>query len=94
MRYDPRIWKFISDVNYDGSLTSRDVWLCIKWLFFYPGDIFIYLLVNVTPGLAHFLEISYNNYGGILSGTVSFAVWFIVIMILYSVMGNSLFGDR
>ena len=79
---DPRQWSFMADMNYSGSITISDVWLWIKWLYFYPGDGFIYFLVNQAPDVGHFLEITYSSYGGVLSGIVSFVVWIIALAIL------------
>lgn len=62
-------------MNHSGSITISDVWLWFKWLFFYPGDGVVYLLVNQLPEVAKFLEIGQDNYGGILSGIISFLVW-------------------
>ena len=76
---DPRQWSFITDMNYSGSVTISDVWLWFKWLYYYPGDGFIYFLINQIPDVGHFLEITNSNYGGALSGTVSFIAWFLVL---------------
>jgi hypothetical protein len=73
--YDPRQWNFVADMNNSGSVTISDVWLWFKWLYFYPGDGAIYALVNTVPWFGQFFEITYNSYGGILSGLISFFVW-------------------
>ncbi len=82
MKYNLRVWKFVPDINYDGVVTISDVWLWFKWLFFYPGDGLIYLMITKTPKVAQFLEISYKNYGGILSGVISFFSWIIFFILL------------
>ena len=79
MSYDPRQWSFVADMNYNGLVTISDVWLWFKWLYFYPGDLFIYLSVNSFPSFASFFEISYNDYSGFLSGVVSFVLYSIAI---------------
>ena len=84
---DPRQWTFVADMNYSGSITISDVGIWWKWLYFYPGDGFIYFLVNSAPDVGHFLEVSYSDYGGILSGVVSFIVWITVIGI-YSAIAD------
>ena len=73
-----RQWNFIADMNYSGSITIYDVWSWLKWLYFYPGDGFVYFLVNKFPGIGQFFEITYSSYGGVLSGVVSFFVWIII----------------
>jgi hypothetical protein len=50
MSYDPRLWTFVADRDFNGKITISDVWLWFKWLYFYPGDLFIYLSVNRTKG--------------------------------------------
>ena len=77
--FDSRQWSFIADMNYSGSITIYDVWSWFKWLYFYPGDGFVYFLVNKFPGIGQFFEITYSSYGGVLSGVVSFFVWIIII---------------
>lgn len=72
---DPRQWAFVSDMNYSGSVTISDVWLWIEWLYFFPGDGAIYFLVNTGQSVGQFFEITYSDYGGILSGIISFVVW-------------------
>ncbi len=81
MEHDPRLWKFVPDTDYSGSVTISDVWLWFKWLFFYPGDGAIYLFINGLPELAQSLEIDYRSYGGVLSFVISFLVWVVVIVI-------------
>lgn len=80
--YDPRQWSFVADMNYSGSITISDVWLWFKWLYFYPGDGFIYFLINGVSDIGRFLEITYSDYGGMLSGVVSFIVWVVGLGIL------------
>jgi len=77
---DPRQWAFIADMNHTGSITISDVWLWFKWLYFYPGDYIINLLIGTDMG--RFLEVSYYSYGGILSGIISFIIWIIVLGII------------
>jgi len=86
--YDPRQWAFVADMNYNGAITISDVWLWVKWLYFYPGDGFIYILVNKISGMASFLEITYSNYGGILSGVISFFAWIIAIAIIGEILND------
>jgi len=82
--YDLRQWLFVADMNYSGSITISDVWLWVKWLYFYPGDGFIYFLINQIPNIGQFLEITYNSYGSVLSGIGSFFAWSIAISMIGS----------
>ncbi|MBW6393263.1 hypothetical protein [Billgrantia antri] len=76
---DVRQWVFVADMNYSDSVTISDVWLWVKWLYFYPGDAIIYYIVNFFTGIANFFEISNGDYGGVLSGVISFFAWVIVL---------------
>lgn len=73
-----RLWGFYADMNIDGRVTISDVWLWIKWLYFYPGDLLIAGIAGVTPATAHFFEFNQGSYGGAFSGIVSLLAWFIV----------------
>ena len=75
---DPRLWGFVADMNFDGSITVSDVWLWIKWFYFYPGDGLVYLLLNKTPSIAGFFEMTISSYGGVFSGVVSLTFFGIV----------------
>ncbi len=77
--YDYRQWSFVTDMNYSGSVTISDIWLWFKWIYFYPGDGVIYFLVNKASSIGNFLEISYADYGGVLSGIISFIVWIVIL---------------
>lgn len=79
---DPRHWSFVTDMNYSGSITISDVWLWFKWLFFYPGDGFVYFLIHGIPDIGRFFEINYSSYGGVLSGVISFLAWSIVFTVI------------
>ena len=86
--FDPRQWGFVADMNYTGSITISDVSLWFKWLYFYPGDGLVYFSINRVPKFGQFFEISYNSYGGNVSGIVSFFVWIIVLGILAAILDN------
>lgn len=79
MNYVQRQWPFIEDMNFDGTMTISDTFLWFKWLFFYPGDLFIKLIIDEFPEIASFFEVDYTNYVGMLSGTVSLFAWLCVI---------------
>lgn len=82
--YNPRQWLFVADMNFSGAITIKDVWLWVKWLYFYPGDVFIYFLLNKVPGVGHFFEMTYSSYGGVLSGILSFFIWIIIALVIIS----------
>ena len=75
-----RQWSFIADMNFDGLITISDIWLWVKWLYFYPGDFFISVLIEYLPFIATFLELSSGDYGGLGSGFFSFIVFFIFFL--------------
>ena len=80
MQYDTRLWNFVQDMNSDGNINITDITLWVKWLFFYPGDVIIRLLIRKVPNVAIFLEVSFNNYGGIMSGVLSFIIWAFILV--------------
>ena len=81
--YDTRLWQFVVDMNHSGSVTISDVWLWFEWLYFYPGDGFLYLIINKIPSVAKFFEISFDSYAGFFSGFVSFVCWLLVLGIMF-----------
>jgi hypothetical protein len=85
---DIRQWTFLKDMNYSGSLTISDVWLWTKWLYFYPGDGAVYLIINNIPSASHFFEITYDSYGGVFSGIFSLIAWIILLMIYVVTFGK------
>jgi len=66
----PRQWSFSSDMNNSGSVTITDVGLWSSWLFYYPGDYLIKLLIEKTPGVSGFFDISTSWYGKKFSGAI------------------------
>ena len=82
MDYSKR-WDFVADMDYSDAVTITDVWLWFKWIFFYPGDFIIAFTVQETPKVARFLELSYADFGGVLSGVISFIIWVIVFKALF-----------
>ncbi len=79
---DPRQWKFVADMNFNGNVTISDVWLWCKWLYFYPGDWLLGLMIHKIPLYANSLELSYDDYGGFLSGVISFFVYSSLLWLL------------
>ena len=76
-----RQWDFVADMNHSGSVTISDVWLWFKWLYFWPGDALIFLVVQNAPDAALFLELSPRNFGGPLSLFLSFGLWVLFLML-------------
>ena len=76
-----RLWTFQADMNGDGAVTVSDIWLWLKWLWFYPGD---WILLQFGPTkIGKFFELSPQDYGGRLSGFITFAlVAFFVYMLV------------
>lgn len=79
---DYRNWRFLTDMNGDGSTTVSDVWLWAHSLFFYPGDLLLAGVSKFTPSIAGFFEFTPNTFGGVFSGIVSFLVWTIVYAVV------------
>ena len=48
----------------------------------------VYFLVNMIPDVGQFLEITCSSYGGVLSGSVSIFVWFIIYVVILGAMSN------
>lgn len=88
MLYDTRQWEFIEDMNYSGSVTISDVWLWVKWLYFYPGDVLFRILMIHAPDVARFFEITPDLYGGVLSFIISGFVWFLVLLFVIGIYAN------
>jgi hypothetical protein len=66
-------------MNFDGRVTITDVWLWVKWLYFYPGD---WLLSTVMfTSFGDFFELSADNFGGGWSFLISLVCWGIVCMV-------------
>ena len=84
--YMYRQWSFVTDMNYDGIVTISDVWLWIKWLYYYPGDLFLYFLMQDFPRLAVFVEVAPESYSGSFSGIFSVFFWTVVIVVSYGIM--------
>jgi hypothetical protein len=79
-RNSMRQWSFVADMNSEGIITVSDVWLWVKWLFFYPGDLLLQVIVNYAPALATFLELAPSSFGGWGSGTISFFAWLVLLL--------------
>lgn len=82
-----RNWSFQTDMNHDSLTTISDVWLWFKWLYFYPGDGLLFLVIEKTPSIAKFFELSAASYGGVLSGIISFFAW-VVLCFAITILEN------
>lgn len=69
-------------MNYSGSVTISDVFLWLKWLYYYPGDLCLFALMKWFPDVANFMEISALSYGETLSSILSAIIWVIGIGIV------------
>lgn len=76
-----RQWEFVADMSQNGLVTVSDLWLWIKWLYFWPGDGLIYLAILKTPAIAEFFELSAAKYGGPLSLFLSFPMWILALVV-------------
>ena len=77
-----RLWEFRADMNFDNMVTISDYWLWFKWLYFYPGDILLFNLVNTAPSFASFFELSVLDLSGGFSGVMSFVFWYVLLSIV------------
>jgi len=78
-----RQWSFVADMTGNGTVTVSDLWLWIEWLYFWPGDGLIYLVMRYLPGAAGFLELTPARFGGPLSLFISFGLWIVVAILLF-----------
>lgn len=70
------------DITGDGAFTLGDVEAWALYLLFLPGDAAIAALVEHVPGLARFLELGANDYGGTLSICLSIVAWLILLIVI------------
>lgn len=76
-----RQWALVWDMNYDGVFSISDVWLWFKWLYFYPGDLVMYVILQ-APKLATFLEMTSDSFFGVASGVISGFVWLLLYVVI------------
>jgi DNA-binding MarR family transcriptional regulator len=91
----PPSWSPLAlDANGDGAFTISDLKLWFAEAFFAPGDWSIWLVSARLPGVARFLEVGPDDYGGLLSGFLSGCAWFAVILgVLIGLHGLRVFDD-
>jgi AraC-like DNA-binding protein len=70
------------DMTGDGRVTIGDLSRWAAEAFFLPGDWAIWALARYLPGLAGFLELGADSYGGVLSAFVSAFAWLAVLLVL------------
>lgn len=78
-KYTTGRWFIARDANCDGAFTISDVWLWVDWLFNFPGDGLLWLLIQ-SPGLAAFFELTPEAYGNWFSTAVSIVCWLVVLL--------------
>lgn len=85
--WDYRLWAFAADMNADGAVTITDVWLWFKWLYFMPGDLLIAMFG--PTGIGRFLELTVSSFGGIGSGILSFTLWMLAWLGVFTLIEES-----
>lgn len=65
--------RLLTQMSLSGGFTVTDVWILIKWLYFLPGDLLIWALMQFQ--WATFWNVTAASYGGWGSGILSFVVW-------------------
>lgn len=88
-----RFWSFLPDANFDGIISISDCWLWFKWLFYYPGDLLIFVSFEYAPVLTRFLEVRAPAYGGSVSGVVSLVLWFLAFRLLGALLARIIKRD-
>lgn len=81
-------WVIATDMNCDGAVTISDVALWVSWLFYLPGDGFLWLLMQY-PEAVVFLELMPSAYGEWISAILSVMGWLIALIVLISIAGAS-----
>jgi hypothetical protein len=79
-----REWKFISDMNGDSITTISDVWLWVKWLYCYPGDVVVFGILEGFPSVAGFFEMDQSSYGNWFSVITSIPLWGMIFFLIFS----------
>lgn len=68
------------DTNGDGSITISDIPALLLQVLLLPGDAVIRGLLTWLPGVARFLELSENSYGGPVAIGLSIALWLLALV--------------
>ena len=72
-----RQWRFIADMDKDGSIGPKDLLLWIEWLYFLPGDALV--AVMGATGVAELAGLTQASMGSWPSALLSAAVWLLAI---------------
>ncbi len=59
-------WDWKNDVNVDGKVTISDLRGWVSWVFFWPGDWIIDLVIENAPAWAEFFELNDDPFKGVL----------------------------
>jgi DNA-binding MarR family transcriptional regulator len=70
------------DVNHDGQLTISDVGLWLQQMYFLPGDLVIWGMLQYWPEASQFLELTVADYGSSASALISVLCWLIVAIVV------------
>jgi hypothetical protein len=80
-----RQWRFVADMNGDGSLTGSDLALWAEWLFYMPGDALI-AQFGPTP-IAASLALTPASFGSSTSAAISAVAWPLAIGVAFYLWG-------
>lgn len=69
------------DRNFDGVFSLTDIWLIAKWVFHWPGDLFVQWAIDNWPTATTFLELDCSSLGGSVSTAISVATWFAAFLL-------------
>jgi hypothetical protein len=72
-----RQWRFIADMDKDGTIGASDLVLWAQWLYFLPGDALI--AVMGATGVAELAGLTQASMGSWPSAAFSAAVWLLAI---------------
>lgn len=76
---------FARDMNGDLAYTISDLWLQFKMAWLLPSNFFVSILHD-RPSIGSFFEIDCMTGSGALGGVFSAFVWFLLFMVVLSVL--------
>ena len=95
MNEDASFWVRIGgDVNGDGRFSIGDVGSRLFEILILPGDAVLYLLFTYAPGIADFLELGRDDFGGTVSISVAVLIWLTAILVAGTTLGKLRELDR
>ena len=83
-----------ADANGDGDVTIADAGSWLAQLLCAPGDWLLWALAEYARPVAAFLGLADPTYGGLLSATISAAVWLLAFIAIVAVYGAIVEWDR